>query len=392
MVAVALNALGVFMGESLEATGEDNEIAIAIKSLIAGSTEEKILKIKEIFSRRAADHPVWGFKIPNVFLTPEIFEWIDDPVLVFIFRDSIAISQRMSDAMKRDPALALESTSRLQTALLDCFRMTSLPAVAFSYEKALHDPGAFVDQLIETLCLTPTPEQREAAIAKIEPSPEAYLKISGNANLIGQLERFQAGYIYGWALDLSNEHSIISVQIEIDGEVIGVVNADLHRGDLLEYCRENFSHGFKYRVPITYYDGVERTMRISIKDASSVRIGGQDQSLRIPAVFGILEDILENTQRGWVYKHGDTASNLVVCYKIDDQEIATVKADYPRDDLEPAGFIGATGICVNIDDRFLDGKVHKIEFEVKNADDWIIESSPRYVRFPDLASQVSESE
>ncbi|OYD80917.1 hypothetical protein [Azospirillum brasilense] len=391
MVAVALETLGVFMGESLEATGEDNEIGIAIKSLIAGRTEEKVLTIKDIFGRRDAAHPVWGFKIPNIFRTPEIFEWLEKPVLIFIFRDTIAISQRMSKAMRRDPAEAVASTGQLQAELLDCFLTTRFPALGFSYEKVLHDPAKFVDELIGALGLSPTPEQRDAAIAKIMPSPEAYLKISGNAQVVGQLERFQAGYIYGWALDLTNEHATITVQIEIDGTVVGNIAANLHRGDLLEYCRENFHHGFQYKVPASYYDGVERTMRLSIKDASSVRIGGQDQVLKIPAVFGVLEDILDETQRGWVYRHGQSAEGLMIRYKIDDQEVATVKADYPRDDLEPAGFIGAAGVCVALDDRFLDGNVHKIEFEVEGVDEWVIEGSPRYVRFPEAAPRAPES-
>lgn len=391
MVAQVLAALGVFMGENLEATAEDHEIGLLVKAVIATPTDENIAALKEEIGRRNAVREQWGFKVPNIFLAPDIMGWLRSPVLVCIFRDSLAIAQRVTSAMRRDTEAALASVGWLQTGLLKLFVTTPLPAVGFSYEKALLKPDAFVEELIAALGLAPSEAQRAAATACIVPSPEAYLAVSTAADIAGHLERAACGQLVGWILNIADEDEIITATVEIDGATVGTVEANLFRPDLFEYCTTNFNHGFRFRLPEPFLGGAEHTARVVPQCPGRVRIGGQDLRFHIPEAFGTLESFIEGSLRGWLWRRDGRTTETTVRLLVDDRPVAEVKADYPRDDLEPAGYYGASGIAFEIPHALLDGKVHKAELLVEGCATWHIADSPRFLTFPQ-ASQEPASE
>lgn len=72
--------------------------------------------------------------------------------------------------------------------------------------------------------------------------------------LKGHLDRIEDGLVHGWALDSNNVSLTISVDVFVDGELMGRVVADQHRDDLVrEYGSGR--HGFAWRVPDTLLDG-----------------------------------------------------------------------------------------------------------------------------------------
>lgn len=101
MTAAALHRLGVNMGDHLDATYEDHELAIIIRTYIAHQSPDAIDALKPAILKRNDRESVWGFKIPNIFVYPELFDLLRQPFLVCIFRDTIANSEGIMRAMQK---------------------------------------------------------------------------------------------------------------------------------------------------------------------------------------------------------------------------------------------------------------------------------------------------
>src|SRR4051812_31937022 len=74
MVAAVLHRLGVTIGQDLDATYEDHDLANAIRAFVAAGDEVSLARLKQSIADRDARRETWGFKLPNVFLNPEIFD------------------------------------------------------------------------------------------------------------------------------------------------------------------------------------------------------------------------------------------------------------------------------------------------------------------------------
>jgi hypothetical protein len=382
MVSQTLSHLGVFMGAELGATYEDVEFVLSTNAYLLNKSAENEAAFKALIARRDLERRQWGFKVPNVFLAPEIFAWFRSPVLICIFRDSIAIADRVSTASKRERQAALQSTSQLQNTLQEVFLSTSLPAIGLSYEKALIDPRLFVERLASSLHLRPPEASRAAAESGIQPSPEAYLKVSAGADIIGHLEQPQLGDIFGWLLNISNEDQVLSASIVIDGKRAGTVTADLYRPDLTGYCTNHFCHGFRFKVPNKYRDGAEHSVRLEPRKHGTTRIGGQGSIFRVPETFGRLEEFVGNSLRGWMCWPGGRTSDITMQLYVDDALVAETKADFCRDDLEPAGLHGAAGFAFDLAEDRMDGAIHSVRVAVRGDMVWEVADCPRYMRFP----------
>jgi hypothetical protein len=382
MVAQTLSALGIFMGDDLQATYEDVQIALSVRDIVSRSSDELIAAFRDLIARRNARRKRWGFKVPNVFQAKEIFSLLRSPVLICVFRDSISIANRRATSGQRDWVAALESTGRLQAELLETFLSTSLPAAGFSYEKALLNPAEFVDELAAVLGIEPSEAERRTAIAGITPSPEAYLKASADAEIVGQIDRTLFDGLFGWLLNVTNDEEIVSASVYIDETCVGVIDANINRPDLVEYCTNNFNHGFRFPLPPHYSDGAEHSARLVPCKPGATRIGGQNFKFRIPTASLVLEEFIKGSLRAWIFRRDCEAANTTVRLLVDDVAVAETKADFPRDDLDAAGFVGAGGIAFDLPADQLDGQIHKVEVQVVDPIEWEVADSPRFMRFP----------
>lgn len=382
MVAAALHCLGINMGDDLDATYEDHELAIIMRAYISGTSPNAIDNLKPEILKRNKRKSVWGFKVPNIFEYPELFDFLRQPVLVCIFRDTVANCEGIVRAMKRDSLDAFNSVQKLQSELAHLFMTTQLPVVALSYEKAMADPEGLVDGLVSALRLSVSEAEREAAISVIRPSPADYLEVAGAAEIIGQMEGFDCGDLVGWVIKSADESERVKAEIAIDGRGVAIVEAGQFRPDLWIYCPNDLNHGFRWRVPRRYYDTREHTVTVNIQGANSVRIGNQPLTLKVPEVFGALEEFVDGTLRGWVHQWRGFTNELWVSLEVDNRYVSRTQANYPRDDLEPLGFLGAEGLAFVLPEELLDGQNHRVRVRVIGRDDAAIRGNPKIMRFP----------
>jgi hypothetical protein len=259
---------------------------------------------------------------------------------------------------------------------------TQLPVIAFSYEKALANPEEFVDALVSALQMSVSEAEREAAISVIRPSPSDYQEVAGAVEIIGQLEGFDCGDLVGWASKCADELEQVKAVIAIDGREVAVVEAAELRPDLWFYCQNNLNHGFRWRIPRLYYDTREHAVTMKIEGANSVRIGNQPLTLKVPDVFGALDEFVDGTLRGWVYQWRGFTNELWVSLEVDNRYVCKAQANFPRDDLEPMGFRGAEGLTFVLPDELLDGQVHRVRVRVIGCDDAVIRDNPKVLKFP----------
>ncbi|MBV9824906.1 MAG: hypothetical protein JO001_04375 [Alphaproteobacteria bacterium] len=392
MIAAVLHKLGITMGDNLDATFEDHELANAARDYISLSTQSSQVTLKHAVKTRNQRHAQWGFKIPNIFLNIEIIEFIRDPVLVFVFRDNIAIAERIAASTRRSTADAFDYVANLQGRLAETFARTTRPSLAISYEKAVAKPEEFVRHMAETLSLSMPQEALLAAAEVVRRTPAEYLAVAGPADIIGHVEGFDCGDLVGWAVDLSNETRSVSLTVEIDSILIAEFAAEQLRADLWVYCHANLKHGFRWRVPRTYYDDVNHAVVIRCTSSASTRIANASFDLRIPEIFGSLEEIVDQTLRGWLFWWKGKTQDLYATVEIDDHLIVRASADFPRDDLEPIGFGGAQGLAFEIPPYLFDGKTHQVKMTIDGCQQYHISGSPRFIEFPSTSEIQTDNE
>lgn len=71
----------------------------------------------------------------------------------------------------------------------------------------------------------------------------------GTAKLIGTVDGYSSGYIYGWARDEGMERSVSIAVCGSRGQLLGIVDANLYRRDLAEAGVGTGNYGFRFRIP-----------------------------------------------------------------------------------------------------------------------------------------------
>lgn len=176
MAAGVLHHLGVPMGSPAHPPiYEDNRFHGLFE---AGDADA----IRALAEQSADEWGVWGYKRPaSAAHVDVIHDCFVAPRYVVIFRDPVAVSQRRQLALDGSPrgpghAGSLRRLLRQYMEIAKFLQLTEPFALTVSYEKAVQSPADFVDALIDFADLTPTPDQRAAAIAFVEPEPDGYLR------------------------------------------------------------------------------------------------------------------------------------------------------------------------------------------------------------------------
>ncbi|MFT4262129.1 MAG: hypothetical protein QM572_01985 [Nocardioides sp.] len=172
MVATALVRLGVPMGELNEDVYEDLETAAAL--------EQGEVALLPLIERRNQAHRVWGFKRPEAFtaLDPARIGIFRRPRVLATFRDPVAIAERNRISVHQDFMAGLRRAVRETRRLVQWLGLLPCPVFVISYEKALGSPEELIDGLVSFCGLTPTAEQRAAAIDSVQNGTSAYLDAS----------------------------------------------------------------------------------------------------------------------------------------------------------------------------------------------------------------------
>ena len=186
MVAAAVHALGVDLGPAKDFgahTFEDQSMN--------GELHTRLSYIK----RRNAERQVWGWKDPTAIVSMrELFFALRNPRLILVFRDMMATidsEMRFDEAMSIEPRRSFadlaEATTNWWASNMEFISRTTFPTLLVSYERALQHPETFVNQLAAFLGLTPTQEQVQEAMIRINPRG-GYLKMDEQGQPIRVLE------------------------------------------------------------------------------------------------------------------------------------------------------------------------------------------------------------
>jgi len=186
MVAAAVHALGVDLGPAKDMgafTFEDQSMN--------GELHTRLSYIK----RRNTERQVWGWKDPTAIVSMrELFFALRNPRLILVFRDmmaSIDSEMRFDEHNSIEPRRTFtdlaEATTNWWASNMEFISRTTFPTLLVSYERALQHPETFVNQLAAFLGLTPTQEQVQEAMTRINPRG-GYLKMDEQGQPIRVLE------------------------------------------------------------------------------------------------------------------------------------------------------------------------------------------------------------
>lgn len=137
MVAGVARALGLFMGGP-ELNEDNNE-----DMLFAGRPIDEMRKVIE---ERNGNHEVWGWKFPTAgnYLA-ELLQYVRNPQLICVFRDSVATAQRKIGPKSLDGIGRVEWNMKRHMNNLRLLRAAKAPSMLISYEKAILSPRPFVE-------------------------------------------------------------------------------------------------------------------------------------------------------------------------------------------------------------------------------------------------------
>lgn len=240
MVASTLNQLGVSLGDAAnKPVFEDVTLASAIE-------KGDLNQARNIIEYNNARHNVWAFKRPEAFPhLPRVLDLFRSPRLVVTFRDAASIAKRNEISMHSDFLKLLRRSAERAVQLVDFVERLRAPTLIVSYEKAILNPVAFLDNLIEFCNLEVRDDQYKAALSTIQNGPELYLK-SSRIWYEGRLEAVVDGVAYGW-VRRQPRNRVCSVEIRSNGKLVGSGLANLPREDLMQ----GKIGACAFRIPVT---------------------------------------------------------------------------------------------------------------------------------------------
>lgn len=173
MVAAAVEALGVYLGPEEDLRNFHFEDQIMNRPYL--NEQHDCIK------QRDAEHSVWGWKDPGaIHPLVELAHAVRNPRVIIVFRDMLASIQgemRFDEVhgISRPFNNLIDSTMNAYDKNWSFIKRTKLPTLLVSYERAVRERNAFLDEVISFLQIDPTPEQRTKALDRISPDGGYYI-------------------------------------------------------------------------------------------------------------------------------------------------------------------------------------------------------------------------
>lgn len=218
MIARALHEAGVYLGEAFQpGVFEDRELADAVDA-------QDLEALRRIAARNDAVHPVWGFKRPKAYAgLPAILQQLRAPRAIVIMRDPVAIARRNNVSTYKDILASIKWAAK---ATYDVARMLEgmhFPALIVSYEKALADPQALCNAVLNFIGLDADAAALARMAASVRNGPEDYLTTTA-IRYDGEIAIAADGRIEGWIM--SNTSAFPPLDLVDGSEIVG----ELHYG------------------------------------------------------------------------------------------------------------------------------------------------------------------
>ncbi|GAA2015540.1 hypothetical protein [Brevibacterium samyangense] len=225
MVAGTLDNLGVFTGQGSNApVFEDVRLANAAEN----GTVADVRRVVEDYN---AQHDVWAYKRPGIINNfGKIHDTVRNPVYLFIFKDIFSMANRNSISMHLDVVNGLNVALEGYQKITGFIKRRQPTGLLLSYDRVMQNKEAFVDVLTQLIApATVTDEQRAAALAFIDPNPEAYLNASRVTRGVGHIASLSASELSGAGHYVAAPGRDVEVEVRVNGEVVGRTKADGHQ-------------------------------------------------------------------------------------------------------------------------------------------------------------------
>lgn len=274
-VAASLSAIGLFLGETWhKPIYEDVDLARAFREKDWKSFKLRVAQYEK-------DHAQFAWKLPDAAKNlPKVHALFQRPKYIFVFRDPLAISMRMSQAFGRDVMKGMTQAIAQQKKMINFISSGKAHYLLVSYEKMLTDTDAYACQVLDFLGIGNSAQKVAAIEAAIFPSPVDYkiwsdqakkgvqLKESGYQ---GHLDHLGPSMVSGWAKSATNDEPVI-IEVYVDGKPVSALQADEYGEDLIRAGKSAHGmHRFTYFFEEPLLSGV--TVSVKPKDSSLDLIG-----------------------------------------------------------------------------------------------------------------------
>lgn len=281
MIARMLHDLGIFMGEGLGSTYQDEAMSAISRALFDGEIDISAPAIGDVLRRRDRLFPVWGWKFTN-HLFEALYAKTRNPHLVAVFRDPLAIATRESVSQGYAVAPCLERALQQIAAFGQFVLSTPYPCLAVSYERGLQRKSELVDALLDFAGIDAPSELRERAAQWAQPGSPEYLQETRAPEVEGMIDEV-GSEAKGWLRYPHRPDRRVAFALLIDGEPIYNGVAERFRADLREVFGNDGCCSFAVPLPDFLKDGRQHRVRIEVADAATCAIGNNDRAWTVAA-------------------------------------------------------------------------------------------------------------
>ena len=317
MLAQVLGQLGLFLGDTCDrVVVEDTEILGALQTSDMGSLEGIIADRNQRFAK-------WGFKVPNLhnFLPATDARRFRNPRYIVVFRDPLAVARRMELSEHYDAAGAIREAGAEVMKLTSYVCALAAPALLISYEKALQNAEYVIEAMSAFCGLTPSDEQKAAALATIAPNGLDYI-LTTHLACRGTIDNISGNILRGWCR-YHDTTDVVEIEVFADEEIIGVFPSGDYREDLLDAAIGLGYHAFN--VDLTAFN-IHSSTVISVRPAGHTlalansflsveelrKREGQIRAMKIKIIMMLKDE--DDLALPWIKYHGSLVGydNLII--------------------------------------------------------------------------------
>jgi hypothetical protein len=264
MVAQILHDLGIFMGQGLNSTYQDDAMSNISRGLFHGQIDINDPRIEQLLRQRDQEFNIWGWKFPqHIFET--LYARARNPHVIAIFRDPVAIATRESVSQGYSVESCFERALEQITKLGEFISSIPYPCLTVSYERGLMKKTELVDALVDFAGIAASKATRREAARRAQPGSAGYLNDTRASTIEGTLDRVDSN-IAGWLRYPHQVNRRVFFAVQIDGVPIYDGVADRFREDLRKAFNNDGCCAFLIPTPKNFMDGKKHRVCIRIKN------------------------------------------------------------------------------------------------------------------------------
>ena len=171
-VAQLLARAGIFLGEEMDSHGNSEDSAFQRLLVRPDLDSDELVRLIE---SRNQSHPIWGFKFPGAHtFMPGMLPYFRNPLLIFVFRDPIAVADSESRRAGQNFGEMMQRTARFNSNMVELMKLLPNRSHAISYELLLARTSEVVENLLDFMEFKVSASERMRLIASIKPCKDPF--------------------------------------------------------------------------------------------------------------------------------------------------------------------------------------------------------------------------